>query len=584
MKSPTLAFAALVAIALTISLSREARAQGFVHADHQQIVDGDGKPLILRGIGLGGWMVQEGYMLTIPDLGSQRVIRSRISKIIGARKTEQFYRAWRDNAVTRADIDAMAGWGFNSVRLPMHWNLFIKDVPGKGGHDKVVWNDEGFRRVDALIGWLKANHMVLILDLHAAPGGQGNDLAISDRDSARPSLWDSADNQAKMIALWTEIARRYKDEPTIAGYDLLNEPNWGFQDKADIHGCRETGNIPMRELYERTIRAIRAVDRNHMLIIEGNCWGNNYAGLLPVADRNTTLSFHKYWTDTTQQAIEPFLKLRAQYDMPLWNGETGENSNDWYARAIELAEKNNIGWSMWPLKKIGISNPLEIVAGDEYRSLASYLRGQGKKPTADVAFAGLMQLARASRFDRNVQHPDVIDALFRASHSNDPIPFKEHRITSTGGVIAAVDYDLGKEGFAYHHIRSDDADLSHGGALSEDKKRAVYRNDPVEIAQSGDDYWLSHIKPGEWLRYSFDSDGAYTFPLILRTRGTGTLSVALNGHAEQTVSVDTRDWSEATTLPQQFLKGRNVLIVKSIAGAPDVSSLKFRQQDEDRDQ
>ncbi|AYG63887.1 glycoside hydrolase family 5 protein [Rhizobium jaguaris] len=411
-----LALATLLAVSLGF-LSPGAHAQGFVHADHQRIVDGDGKPVILRGMGLGGWMVQEGYMLDLRNLGAQHVIRSRISEIIGVRKTEQFYRSWRDNAVTKADIDAMAGWGFNSVRLPMHWKLFIKDMPPKGGPGKIVWNEEGFRRVDALITWLKANRMVLILDLHAAPGGQGNDLAISDRDPRKPSLWDSSDNQAKMIALWTEIARRYKDEPTIAGYDLLNEPNWGFQNKADTHGCLETGNKPLRDLYERTIRAIRAVDTNHMLIIEGNCWGSNYAGLLPVADRNMTLSYHKYWTDTTQETIEPFLKLRAQYDMPLWNGETGENSNDWYARAIELAEKNDIGWSMWPLKKIGINSPLEIPTNRKYRSLASYLRGEGKKPRAGEAFAGLIRLAADSRFAKNIRHADVIDALFRAPHS-----------------------------------------------------------------------------------------------------------------------------------------------------------------------
>ncbi|MDL2405892.1 cellulase family glycosylhydrolase [Rhizobium calliandrae] len=424
MKHRLLALAVLLAVSLVL-FSPAAHAEGFVHADHQRIVDGDGKPQILRGMGLGGWMVQEGYMLGLSNLGAQRVIRSRISEIIGARKTEQFYRSWRDNAVTQADIDAMAGWGFNSVRLPMHWNLFIKDTAGKSGPGKIVWNVEGFRRVDALIAWLKANRMVLILDLHAAPGGQGNDLAISDRDPQKPSLWESGDNQAKMIALWMEIARRYKEEPTIAGYDLLNEPNWGFQDKTDIHGCSETGNKPLRDLYERTIRAIRSVDTNHMLIIEGNCWGNNYAGLLPVADRNTVLSYHKYWTATTQETIEPFLKLRAQYDMPLWNGETGENSNDWYARAVELAENNDIGWSMWPLKKIGSNNPLEIPANSQYRSFASYLRGEGEKPKAGDVFAGLMRLAADSRFDRNIRHADVIDALLRAPHSGRPISDQE---------------------------------------------------------------------------------------------------------------------------------------------------------------
>ena len=567
MKRCLLAFIALSAVSLAV-LSPEAHAEGFVHADHQRIVDGNGKPLILRGMGLGGWMVQEGYMLGLPNLGAEHVIRSRISKIVGARRAEQFYQSWRDNAVTKADIDAMAGWGFNSVRLPMHWNLFIKDMPRKSGPSKIVWNEEGFRRVDALIAWLKANHMLLILDLHAAPGGQGNDPAISDRNPQKPSLWGSGDNQAKMIALWTEIARRYKDEPTIAGYDLLNEPNWGFQDKTDTHGCRETGNKPLRDLYERTIRAIRAVDTNHMLIIEGNCWGNNYAGLLPIDDRNTALSFHKYWTATTQETIEPFLKLRAQYDMPLWNGETGENSNDWYARAIELAEKNDIGWAMWPLKKIGINNPLEIPANSNYRSLASYLRGEGKKPKADAAFAGLMRLAADSRFDKNVQHPDVIDALFRASHSDRPAPFRSHKITREGGTIEAVDYDMGRNGVAYH-------DIAPGGSRRKAKKGAAYRNDSVDIARSIDGYSVSRMQPGEWLSYSFDSDGAYTLHLVIRAKGSGTLSLSLNRGPEKAVLVNARGWSQMAATVQQVRKGRNVLIVKSTAGAPDFSGLTF---------
>ncbi len=421
MKRLPLFLAGLLAACLALS-APSARAQGFVRADRQQIVDGKGDPLLLRGLGLGGWMVQEGYMMGLSNLKAQHIIRNRISRIIGEKRTEQFYRSWRDNAVTKADIDAMAGWGFNSVRLPMHWKLFVKDAPGRSATGRIVWNEEGFRRVDALIAWIKANNMLLILDMHAAPGGQGHDIAISDRNPHQPSLWDSSENQAKMIALWSEIARRYKDEPTIAGYDLLNEPNWGFQDEKDKGGCRETGNKPLRDLYERTISAIRAIDDNHMLIIEGNCWDNNYAGILPIADRNTTLSFHKYWTPTTQESIEPFLKLREQYDMPLWNGESGENNNDWYARAVTLQERNGIGWSWWPLKKIGPGNPLEIKAGPDYRRLAAYLRGEGERPPARVAFAGLMQLAADSRFDRNLYHQGVIDALMGTPHRQGKVP------------------------------------------------------------------------------------------------------------------------------------------------------------------
>jgi aryl-phospho-beta-D-glucosidase BglC (GH1 family) len=70
--------------------------------------------------------------------------------------------------------------------------------------------------------------MYLILDLHAAPGGQGNDLNIADRDSTKPSLWQSEANRTKTIELWRTLAERYKDEPNIGAYDILNEPNLGF--------------------------------------------------------------------------------------------------------------------------------------------------------------------------------------------------------------------------------------------------------------------------------------------------------------------------------------------------------------------
>ncbi|MFP3649197.1 cellulase family glycosylhydrolase, partial [Paraburkholderia sp. SIMBA_054] len=76
-------------------------------------------------------------------------------------------------------------------------------VPGRQ-----TWLEEGFRRTDELLAWAKANDMYLILDLHAAPGGQGNDINISDRDPAKPSLWDDPAQQEKMIALWRRLAER----------------------------------------------------------------------------------------------------------------------------------------------------------------------------------------------------------------------------------------------------------------------------------------------------------------------------------------------------------------------------------------
>src|SRR5690606_40622198 len=105
-----------------------AGAKDFLRAQGTQIVDAGGKPVILRGMGLGGWMLQEGYMLDIDGVGTQRSIHARIAELIGPEKADAFYQAWRDNHTTKADIDAMGRWGFNSVRLPMHYALYTLPV------------------------------------------------------------------------------------------------------------------------------------------------------------------------------------------------------------------------------------------------------------------------------------------------------------------------------------------------------------------------------------------------------------------------------------------------------------------------
>ena len=139
---------------------------------------------------------------------------------------------------------------------------------------------------DQLLTWCKANNVYLILDLHAAPGGQGENADINDYDPSKPSLWESEANQDKMVALWKKLAERYANEPMIAGYDIINEPNWGFQNHdSDPNGCSESANTPLWDL-EKITTAIREVDPNHLIIIEGNCWGNNYAGLPELWDIN----------------------------------------------------------------------------------------------------------------------------------------------------------------------------------------------------------------------------------------------------------------------------------------------------------
>jgi hypothetical protein len=106
--------------------------------------------------------------------------------------------------------------------------------------------------------------------------------------------------------------------------------------------------------------------------------------------------------------------LRDQYNIPLWLGESGENDNNWYRECVRLVESHDIGWSWWPLKKIGTNNPLEVPMTPEYQRVANYFTGKGPKPTEAEAEAALQGLLRNVRLENNVYHKEVIDALFPA--------------------------------------------------------------------------------------------------------------------------------------------------------------------------
>ena len=192
----------------------------------KKIVDAEGNEVILRGMSLGSWMLIEGYMMQSSNVAdTQHEFRNRLIDLMGEEKTDEFFDAWLDNHVTKADIDSLAIWGFNSVRLPMHYNLFtlpIEDEPVEGEN---TWLEKGFVMVDSLLDWCEVNNIYLILDLHAAPGGQGYNAAICDYDPSKPSLWQSQENKDKTVALWAKLAERYKDEKWIDEYDLINEVN-----------------------------------------------------------------------------------------------------------------------------------------------------------------------------------------------------------------------------------------------------------------------------------------------------------------------------------------------------------------------
>lgn len=513
-------------ILFCLTISVQTNAQNLLKADGKIITNELGDTVLLRGMGLGGWMVQEGYMLQTASFASpQHKIRAAIENLIGTADTDLFYDAWLANHCREADIDSLQSWGFNSVRLPMHYNLYtlpIEDEPVAG---QQTWLTKGFELTDSLISWCAARQMYVILDLHAAPGGQGYDAAISDYDDTKPSLWESPANQVKMASLWKRIAERYKDEQWVAGYDLLNEPNWNLP-----------GGTALRNLYGVVTDSIRSVDTTHIIFIEGNWFANDFTGLTPPWDPNMVYSPHKYWSVNDQASIQWVLTMRDQYNIPLYLGETGENSNVWFRDAAKLYEDNNMGWAWWPMKKIeSVAGPLSITKSADYSTLLNYWENGGTQPSAAFAKATLMQLTDDLKVENCRYQKDVIDALFRQVQSDETVPYADNNIP---GLIYATDYDMGRLGYAYNDDDYGNYSVTTGNYTAWNNGWQ-YRNDGVDIEGSLDNtnsngYMVGFINTDEWMEYTVDvaADAVYDVNVRVASGTTlGNFHLIANGAA-----------------------------------------------------
>lgn len=503
---------------LLLSLSLSSFSQGFLKVNGEKIQNEQQPDFIIRAMGLGGWMLQEGYMFHLSGLGQQYKIKAKITEMVGKQAADSFYKSWLHLHTQKADIDSMAAWGFNAVRLPIHYELLTLPVSEEKMKGVNTWLPKGFALIDTLLDWCKQNHIYLILDLHAAPGGQGGDLAISDRHPDQPSLWQSMANQDKTVALWAELAKRYKDEPGIGGYDILNETNWGFTDSADTRGTKEQINKPLRDLFIRITKAIRKVDKRHIIYLEGNGFANNYQGIFPLWDDNMVLSFHKYGNYSTEATIKQFLDYRKKYHVPLWLGESGENSNTWFTNTIRLMEDHEIGWSWWQLKKMGINNPLEIKEPDHYQAFVDYCGDKGPKPNPVEGARILNDLLTNIQIEHNIYHKDVVDAMFRQIRNPQPIPFKSLKTGKKEIFIQAADYDLGANGFAYNDL--DSASYMYTpGVHTQGNRGHSYRNDGVDIEYNEHRQpVVFHIEDGEWLAYTLHipKDGRYALSFLYK--------------------------------------------------------------------
>ena len=551
----------LFLIIFTFISFTQVKAQHFLSTSGTAIVNELGDTIILRGMGLGGWMVQEGYMLQTSDFaGPQHEIKQIITEVIGEANTEIFYDAWLANHCRKIDIDSLKAWGFNSVRLPMHYNLYTLPIEEEPISGQNTWLEKGFILTDSLISWCAANEMYVVLDLHAAPGGQGYAQEISDYDPTKPSLWESSENKTKAAALWKRLAERYVGNQWIAGYDLLNEPNWDLP-----------GGTALRAFYEQVTDSIRSVDQDHILFIEGNWFANDFTGLTPPWDDQFVYSPHKYWSYNTENDLDWITPLRDAHNVPIYFGESGENSNVWFKDAINLMESNGMGWAWWPMKKVeSIAGPLSVTKTSGYQALLNYWDGNGSAPSQQEATNTLMQLTENLKIENCFYQKDVPDAMIRQVATDETKPYSPNNIP---GVIYAAEYDLGRVGEAYL-----DNDLAtyhvNTGIFTAWNNGWQFRNDGVDIEECEDNintngFNVGWINEGEWMQYTIDvqESGVYEIQMRLATPGsTGRFHYTIDG-------------SDLTTLRYVPNSGGyqdwQTLTVPNVVLTPDNKTLRF---------
>lgn len=333
----------------------------YMHTQGKDIVDAEGKPFYMRGTNLGNWLVPEGYMFGFTNTNSPRLINEAFCELVGPAYTANFWKKFQQVYVTRQDIEYLKSLGMNSLRIPFNYRLFTsEDYMGSSDENR------GFPLLDSVLSWCKAAQLYVILDMHAAPGGQTGDNI--DDGYGYPFLFTDPDSQQQTIDIWQRIARHYSHEPIIMGYDLLNEPIAHFFDSSFF-------NPLLEPLYKRIASAIREVDTHHILFLGGAQWNSNFAPFSKPWDDNVVYTFHKYWTDTTRDVIQPYLDFRDKYNVPIYVGETGENSDTWVAGFRRLMEKENIGWHFWPYKKLDNTSGIVTFAKPaHYDSVVAYTK------------------------------------------------------------------------------------------------------------------------------------------------------------------------------------------------------------------
>ncbi|WP_371345086.1 glycoside hydrolase family 5 protein [Ancylobacter sp. IITR112] len=380
-------------------------APGFVRTEGTRFVNPDGSTFNIKGMSFGNWLLPEGYMFKFTVQRSPQDIEDVIEYLAGPEEAARFWKDFREAYIQEEDVAFLAASGFTTIRVPLHWKFFLDPK----NPDKVDPDGEGWGRIDRLVGWAKAHGIKLILDIHAAPGGQTG--VNHDDGVGYPLTFYVPEYQGRTVTLWRAIAERYRNETAVLGYDLLNEPITPYHDTDFL-------NSRLEPFYRRLVAAIREVDPNHPIMLAGAQWSTNFDVFGPPFADNLGYTYHMFWAGPQRSSIQKYVNFANRWQVPIFIGETGELNDDWNQKFRTLNERFGLGWSFWTYKNLdtpstvaSISKPQGWDAIALFGSVPKSQWPSMEKPSREQVAATLRDYIAKARFANTTIRASYVASL-----------------------------------------------------------------------------------------------------------------------------------------------------------------------------
>lgn len=340
----------------TVAFAEEPAAQkqttGFTQDDFlktsgSKIVNAKGKEIQLKGVNLGAWLIWEDWLCPYEEAGDHYSALEVLTERFGEEKAYELMNIYQDNWIIEYDLDEIKEMGFNCVRVPFWFRNFYYDDNGRKILDKDGnWD---FSRLDWVVEECSKRELYVVLDMHGAVGyqsdaphsGQGLSCGLYDKTEQGERYRELTDE------LWTAIATRYKGNPAIAMYDLLNEP------MCDVNCTEAKRRINNEFIYTRLYKTVRAADSDHIITME--CIWTALA--LPKAANkgwtNVVYQVHFYNNSNFIFNLFLFFTKLIHHGVPMMMGEFYPHQKTTWSNCFNVMNKMNYSWFLWTYKATG---------------------------------------------------------------------------------------------------------------------------------------------------------------------------------------------------------------------------------------